>query len=248
MLTMSRLRRAVARAVTRARATARLAAILAAASILLVPLSSGSQAAGADWPETPHGFAYQTPSRCNGSSAPASIRPNEASYPVCADQLVVFNEALTEASKTSKLLIVDFGATWCPWCKSLQGQFKSGLIADPEKFHVVEIALSTTNADGRREDIVTGHAVLGMILSHRPEVTQRSVPFLAVIDPAHPDRTVARNLDDLEAAGAVGHQADRVRAFILAAETSIKQGTPAPMEPGWISKKLTRLWDRVAGH
>jgi thiol-disulfide isomerase/thioredoxin len=204
-------------------------------------------AAEENWPAPMKGNPYNPPQRCHGTSAPAALRPNEASYPICADQLVVFSQALADAAKARKLLVVDFGATWCPWCKSLQKQFQSGALADPEKFHVVEIALSTTTDDGRREDVSTGHAVLARILAQRPEVTLRAVPFLAVVDPYRPSRTVARNLDDLESEQAGQHQTDRVRTVLLEAATSIEQGTPAPREPSWIAKKLARLWNRIRG-
>ncbi len=199
------------------------------------------------WPQHSPGVAFQAPSRCTASPAAAALRPNEAHYAICADQMAVFTGALTAAAKNKKLLIVDFGATWCPWCKSLQGQFKSGALADPAKFQVVEIALSTVTAGGKREQVVSGEAVLAVILAQRPDVKQRAVPFLAVVDPGRPSRTVARNLDDLESDANGQHMAPRIREFLAAAATSIEQGTPPPTEPTWLRKKWTRLWNRVWG-
>jgi thiol-disulfide isomerase/thioredoxin len=225
----------------------RLLALIASLGVWAMPAPLAAEPA---WPAAPRGNPYHPPARCNGSSASVTLRPNEAQYPVCADQRAVFANAVAEAAKANKLLIVDFGATWCPWCRSLQRQFKAGpdaALADPEKFDVVEIALSTTTPDGRREDVITGHDVLAGILAHLPGVQLRAVPFLAVIDPARPSRTVARNLDDLESEKAGQHLTDKVRAIITAAAASIEQGTPAPREPSWIAKKLTRLWIRMRG-
>jgi thiol-disulfide isomerase/thioredoxin len=206
----------------------------------------GPMAAATGW--TVHGAetaAAALPARC-ATRATAAMRPNEAVYRICADQMALFTAALREAEAAEKLLIVDFGATWCPWCKSLQGQFKSGALADPAKFQVVEIALSTMS-DGRLDDVPSGRAVLAAVLARRPEAKQRSVPFLAVIDPRRPDRTVVRNLDDLESVNAGQHMTARVAAFISTAATSIETGTAAPREPGWLAKKWTRLWNRMRG-
>jgi thiol-disulfide isomerase/thioredoxin len=198
------------------------------------------------WPR-PAGVTLPAPSRCAVSVSAATLRPNEARYAICADQMAVFTDALADAAQTRKLLIVDFGATWCPWCKSLQGQFKSGNLADPARFQVIEIALSTTSASDKREAVASGEAVLALVLAQRPEVKLRAVPFLAVLDPARPARTVARNLDDLESDASGQHMAPRIREFLAAAQSSIEQGTPLPTEPGWLRKKWTRLWNRVWG-
>jgi thiol-disulfide isomerase/thioredoxin len=199
------------------------------------------------WPRYQPGAIWPAPSRCAVSAGAAALRPNEAQYAICADQMAVFTDALADAAQAKKLLIVDFGATWCPWCKSLQAQFKSGSLADPTKFHVVEIALSTTSATGKREAVASGDAVLTLVLAQRPDVKLRAVPFLAVVDPARPTRTVARNLDDLESDASGQHVAPRIREFLTAAATSIEQGSAPPGEPSWLRKKWTRLWNRVWG-
>ena len=89
---------------------------------------------------------------------------------------------------------------------------------------------------------------MAMVLAQRPGVKLRAVPFLAVVDPARPTRTVARNLDDLESDANGEHLAPRLREFLGAARTSILDGTPAPSEPGWLKTKWTRLWSRLWGH
>jgi hypothetical protein len=199
------------------------------------------------WPVQPSGVTFSSPSRCAISARAAVLRPNEARYAVCADQMAAFTDALADAAQAKKLLIVEFGATWCPWCKSLQSQFKDGTLADPAKFQVLDIGLSTTSASGKREIVASGEAVLALVLSQRPDVTLRAVPFIAIIDPTRPTRTVARNLDDLESDASGQHMTPRIREFLAAAQRSIEQGTPAPGEPSWLAKKWIRLWNRVWG-
>jgi thiol-disulfide isomerase/thioredoxin len=199
------------------------------------------------WPAQKSTVTFQSPSRCASSANAAVLRPNEARYPVCSDQMAAFTDALADANQAKKLLIVEFGATWCPWCKSLQTQFKTGTLADPAKFHVVEIGLSTISASGKRETVASGEAVLALVLAQRPDVQLRAVPFIAIVDPNRPSRTVARNLDDLESDSHSQHMAPRIREFITAAQSSIEQGTTAPGEPTWLRKKWIRLWNRVWG-
>jgi thiol-disulfide isomerase/thioredoxin len=214
-----------------------LAALIWAAPLIAEPAWSIAQQAA----------PVQLPSRCSASPQAAAVRPNEAQYAVCADQMLVFADALTAAAKANKLLIVDFGATWCPWCKSLQAQFKSGVLADTAQFVVAEIALSTTTAGGKREAVASGEAVLALVLAQRSDVKLRAVPFLAVVDPARPGRTVARNLDDLESDASGQHMAPRIREFLAAARMSIIDGSAVPTEPTWLRKKWTRVWNRVWG-
>ena len=222
-------------------------ALLASALTLAALIWPAPLMAEAAWPIPQPRITAPLPSRCAAAPTAAALRPNEAHYAICADQMLVFADALVAAAKANKLLIVDFGATWCPWCKSLQAQFKSGTLADPAHFIVAEIAVSTTTAGGKREAVVSGEAVLGLVLAQRPDMKLRAVPFLAVLDPARPTRTVARNLDDLESDASGQHMTPRIREFLTAARSSIIHGTPAPTEPSWLRKKWTRLWNRAWG-
>lgn len=220
-------------------------AILRSALALIALIWSAPSTAEPAWSPPQHRSSVALPSRCSAVSTVAALRPNEARYAICTDQMLVFKEALAVAAQADKLLIVDFGATWCPWCKSLQVQFKSGALADPAHFIVAEIAVSTTTAGGKREAVASGEDVLALVLAQRPDVKLRAVPFLAVLDPARPARTVARNLDDLESDASGQHMAPRIREFLIAARSSIIEGTGIPTEPSWLRKKWARLWSRV---
>lgn len=215
-------------------------------TILAAPAVAGP------WQPKPAAYAYAPISRCDDKAA-ATMKPNEARYEICVDQMALFEAALEKARATGKLLIVDFGATWCPWCRSLQQQWhspallghKSATLDFAGAFDVVEIGISTIHG-GRRLDVPSGHAVLAAVLAHTP-VKLRSVPFLVVIDPNDANHTVARNLDDFEQESAGRHDAMPIRRFLEEAHAHIRIGALPPNEPSWLVKKLKRAWSKVFG-
>ena len=222
------------------------------AAIALIMTILAAPAVAGPWQPKPAGYAYAPIARCDEKAA-AALKPNEARYEICADQMALFETALQKARAADKLLIVDFGATWCPWCRSLQQQWhspallghKSATLDFAGAFDVLEIGISTIHG-GRRLDVPSGHAVLAAVLAHTP-VKLRSVPFLAVIDPNDASRTIARNLDDFEQEHAGRHDATPIRRFLGEAHAHIRTGATAPSEPGWLVKKLKRGWSKVFG-
>jgi thiol-disulfide isomerase/thioredoxin len=221
---------------------------------LALALLAGSSAAQADsWGVAPAHYVYKPIARCSDGAA-ATLKPNEARYEICADQFVLFNAAVDKARAENRLLIIDFGATWCPWCKSLQAQWttaellgnKNGSLDLGATFNVVEIGISTLHA-GRMTEIPSGHAVLDHVLTSTGTAKLKSVPFLAVIDPQNHQEVVARGLDDFEQPRSGRHDPQLIRAFLEQAHAHMRKGAPAPSEPGWLRRKITRVWMRLLG-
>ena len=198
-------------------------------------------------------YAYAPIARCAELST-AALKPNEARYEICADQMALFTAALAKARAENKLLIVDFGATWCPWCRSLQAQWQSPALLGhtssgvdfARTFDIIEIGISTVHA-GRRRDVPSGHAVLAEVLAATAGTKQRSVPFLAVIDPNDRSKALARNLDDFEMESAGRHDASFIRAFLVGAHDHMRKGGAAPTTPGWLRAKFNRAWMKLFG-
>lgn len=243
---------------------------LLVAQALLLTAVAGIAAASASpsapptaWPATPpQGYVYTAADSCPVDPLPlaadlARRTPREAAYPVCADQMALFTEALAQARATGRLVLIEFGATWCPWCRTLSTQLDGpailGSASGPrtlgDDFLVLKIGISTL-AKGRRTAIPSGEAVLERVLAAAPPTAKlRAVPFLAIVDPAAPVRTVVRNIDDLQRpGGSAGAEpsfdADGIRAFLIAARDHARSGGDAPSEPGWLERKLRRLWQR----
>ena len=183
----------------------------------------------------------------------ARLQPNEARYDICGDQFAQFNKALDRARASKRLLLVEFGATWCPSCRALQKQLRSADILQSTTdnldyaaaFELVEIGVSTMQS-GRVTEVPDGQAILAQVLASAKGAKMKSVPFLAVIDPSDNSRTITRNLDDLERP-AGGHQAEGIRVFLRAAHAHIDGNGAAPVEPGWLAAKFNRGWQRLFG-
>lgn len=221
--------------------------------VTLLALVAALASAKADVWQPAVAYAYAPITRC-AEPATAALKPNEARYEICADQMVMFAAALAKARAGNKLLIVDFGATWCPWCRSLQAQWQSPALLGHKTsgvdfaraFDIIEIGISTVHA-GRRLDVPSGHAVLAEVLAATSAIKQRSVPFLAVIDPNDRSKTLARNLDDFEMEGAGRHDASFIRAFLVEAHNHMRKGATAPTTPGWLRAKFNRAWMKLFG-
>ena len=219
----------------------------------LAMLASVSPARADAWPATATGYVYAANARC-ATAASAALKPNEARYDICADQMAVFKSALEKARSEKRLLIVDFGATWCPWCRSLQAQWATEkLLGHKDKaldlsatFNNVEIGISTLHA-GRMTDVASGHAVLDHVLAATNGVKLKSVPFLAVIDPEDRSKTIGRSLDDFEQPGTGQHAPSLIRGFLGDAYNYMRNNAAAPSEPGWVRKKFNRAWLRLFG-
>ena len=83
--------------------------------------------------------------------------------------------------------------------------------------------------------------MLGLVLQQRPEAKQRTVPFLAVVDPKS-GRACVRNLDDLEPQGAQTWNTSRIAEIIAAGDVEVRGGPAASGEPGWLMRKWQRFW------
>ncbi len=200
----------------------------------------------------PDGYVFKPAEPCLEDAARAGkqSRPSDAAYQVCADQMAIYARGLFDAKASGKLLLVTFGATWCPWCATLQKLLPTtevlGRAGDAldygRTFHHIEIGLSTVYK-GKKADIPSGEAALAWTLKRAGGAKIKSIPFVAVIDPANPERIWARNLDDVnQAAGGV--EAPKLRAQLAAAHAYLKLNGPAPSEPGWLRLKI-RHWFNI---
>ena len=198
---------------------------------------AGAPPAAAESWQVPSGYMFEPLPGCvNG-------RVSTPLYNACADQMTTFTAAVTRAKFADKSLLIVFGATWCPSCKSLKT-----VLPSPEWFamqdlanriEVTEIAISTLQA-GRVTAVPSGVAVLDAVLASRTDVKQRAVPFLVVVHPVS-GRVSARNLDDLEPRNGSGWDVAELARIAAVADTAVRGGAKATAEPGWLMRKWLRL-------
>ena len=232
----------------RIRASLALVQALMLASLTVTGLAVAP--ARAQVPPAAYTFTPAAPCLEDAVRAAKPSRPSDAAYRVCDDQMALLAQGLADAKAAGKLLLVKFGATWCPWCATLQKLMPTAEVLGRKgdkldygaTFLAIEIGLSTVYK-GKKADIPSGEAVLAWTLQRAPGVKVRAIPFIAVIDPANPERVWARNLEDInQAEGKV--EAPKLRALLVEAHTFHKAGGPAPSEPGWLRLKI-RHWFNI---
>jgi thiol-disulfide isomerase/thioredoxin len=203
---------------------------------------------GSDVPATVFEAAPGCPATPSETARPSGTgQPPSVDYPVCADHRQRLTAALVRASQHKRLVIVEFGATWCSSCKSLRRQLDAagilgrqvGELSLADTFDVISIPVSMLHA-GRRLAVPSGEAVLRDLLARAPAVSLRAVPFLVVIDPSRPDRVWARNIDDVESTSAGRHDPAKVAALLAEAHSYLRASGPRPSEPGWLMRKVRR--------
>ncbi|MFM2423209.1 MAG: Thioredoxin-like [Pseudomonadota bacterium] len=179
--------------------------------------------ARADWP-TPSAYSYKEADGCQG----APQRP--ASYPPCIDQMAAFTAAVREAKAQKRVLLVVFGADWCPWCKALDKSLPSAdVLEHPDlkgRIDLKKIALSAI-IDGKRVSVPSGQAVLDWILDTSTGDLPAGIPSFAIVDPSRSGRSIVRETVPFEDnRDGRGHDPAKIRAALLTALRDL--GTEKP--------------------
>ncbi len=217
--------------------------------IVLLLAAGASPVAAHSLPPKDYVFTTAMPCRDDGARAVKPAKPADARYAVCEDQMAILAKGLAEARDKNKLLLVTFGATWCPWCASLQRAMpsadllghKDAMLDFGAAFHHVEIGLSML-WKGKKAEIPSGEATLRYVLSKAPGVKIRAIPFMAVLDPGKPDRVFARNTDDVAKADG-SHDPAKFRALLVEARNFLAGQGAGPSEPNWLVRKWRRFWN-----
>ena len=177
----------------------------------------------------------------------ARRRPNEARYPVCVDPRALLAAAQEQARRESRVLLVHFGAPWCPICRVLAGEL-AAMRRDKTERHVaaafdgfVEVSLSlSVISDGKRYEITETHAILDELYA-RPNVERlRAIPYLVVMGPDG-GRIVGRNIDDLQAAAHGGIDRAELGRSLAVARAHVLDGSPSPTSPTWLARTLRKF-------
>lgn len=216
---------------------------LALAALLVVATPAAQ--AGEPWAFDP-GARRPVPEGCV-PSMPADV----AAYPICEDQVALLDAAIRRAAASGKLLLVELGATWCPYCARLKRALPailamkaSGGFEPAAAFETVAIGVSTVRK-GKKQDVESGLAVLDALMRKAPEAEVRGWPFLVALDPADASRVFSRNTADLESDGPLGYDPERMLDALASAQAYLRTGTPPPAEPerGWLSRLYHAIVD-----
>ena len=231
--------------------------VVSAASAVWTPDSSQATEAGgttvasgatieSGWLAGLTGRASAIPENCQASTKRAI-----ADYPVCADQIQLLSTALANARKSNRLVLIELGATWCPSCRGLQQALKEPGLLGPDyasgalsrDMIKLSIGLSAV-VGGRMTAIDQGEAILTRLLAAENGARMRAYPLIALIDPNDSSRIFIRNLDDIILDGS-RIPSEPLARVLTAGRDQIRKGVEAPSEPGWVVRKLSRLWQRL---
>lgn len=214
---------------------------------VLVNVLALGPASAQSFPPADYKFQPVAPCLEDAERASKPLRPGAAVYQVCSDQMAVLTKGLADAKAAGKLLLVTFGATWCPYCAALQKAMPTADVLDHpgsdfrRTFHHIEIGVSTIDK-GNKAQIPSGDATLKAVLKHAPGVKIRAIPFLAVIDPNKPERVYARNVDDTAGQDG-GFDFAKFRGLLTEAQGFVRGAGAAPNEPSWLVRKWLRFWN-----
>jgi len=101
-------------------------------------------------------------------------------YRVCQDQQGLYRAAAEKAVAEKKLLLVVFGADWCPWCRSLNTMLSTEELREKMApgTELVEIGLFQ-----EQEKLPSGEAVLDQLAGYsKAKVNRKGIPLLAMVN------------------------------------------------------------------
>ncbi|HEY1848170.1 MAG TPA: thioredoxin family protein [Opitutaceae bacterium] len=125
-------------------------------------------------------------------------------YDVHANGSAQIARALSDAARTHRRVLVDFGANWCIWCRRLHSTFEGdGRVSEELKrdFVVVLVDVNTRRGEKRNADVVERYG----------NPVQHGIPVLVVLDP---DGRQLTTKDTGELENGEGHSPGKILAFL----------------------------------
>ena len=92
----------------------------------------------------------------------------------------VLNAALTEAKKLRKNAFVDFGASWCPWCRRTEKLLEEPAFAEKFKASYVFAKITVREREDKRANENAGWEPL--MVKYRKS-KDRDIPYFVILDP-----------------------------------------------------------------
>lgn len=106
----------------------------------------------------------------------------DKTYKICSDQTIAYKTTLESAKAEGKLILISFGADWCPWCQALHKTFATpdfqkdynkslavheiGVFRYDSRVKIesgVNILKGIVESNGKKMEIVDGYPFLVML-------------------------------------------------------------------------------------
>jgi thioredoxin-related protein len=139
---------------------------------------------------------------CGQDAPPASPSPRPAIYDEAADARQDIQQAIADAGRDGKHILLMFGGNWCGWCHALHGLFQSDqaineLLAESYILVMVDVGKRDKNLD---------------LNEQYGNPYQHGFPVLVVLD-GEGTQLTTQETGSLEKQGG-GHDPDKVLAFL----------------------------------
>lgn len=142
-------------------------------------------------------------------------------YRYCQDQKKIYEDSKAKAEGENQLMLVAFGADWCPWCRSLH----TLLVVERESHQIAGKAVIEEIALYKDQDkIPSGWAVLDEVAGYsKAKVDKEGIPLLAVVNPKN-KKAVFIDTAKIEKNTKVskGHDMKKLAAAVKKAMASVK--------------------------
>lgn len=143
-------------------------------------------------------------------------------YKVCTDQNQIIEKYYSTAQSENKLVLITFGADWCPWCKSLNRIFSESEVWSQLDGSVVNSEIGVNDISGK--NVESGLKIITDLLSlnNKDSSTYNGLPFLAVVDPKTKKAAFIQTGDLEDNSNGEGHDRKKVIEAILKAVSEVK--------------------------
>lgn len=143
-------------------------------------------------------------------------------YRHCADQKKIYEAAMEKAKAEKQMLMLSFGADWCPWCRSVH----TLLVVEKENHQIGGGAIVEEIAVYKDQDkLASGWEVLEEVAGFSKEkVDKEGIPILAVVNPVS-KRAIFIDTGKMEKNTKVskGHDVKKLQAAVKKAIATLKK-------------------------
>jgi thiol-disulfide isomerase/thioredoxin len=117
--------------------------------------------------------------------APKECNDTDKTYKICSDQSVPYKSTLEKAKAEGKLVLLSFGADWCPWCQALHKFYGTPAFRKDFDSRLAIDEVGVYRYDGRVK-IDSGMNILkGLVESNGKDMKMvDGYPFLVMVRPS----------------------------------------------------------------
>jgi thioredoxin-related protein len=170
-------------------------------------------------------MSFAEPAKTDAKT-PTSTECNDTNktYKICSDQGVPYKATLEKAKADNKLVLLSFGADWCPWCQSLHKIFGTADFQRDFDKNLVIQEIGVFRYDSRTK-IESGMNILKTVIEANAKKLDMvdGYPFLVMLSPKN-NKAVFIPTGSLEDnSHGKGHDTKKIKVALNKAIKQLKQ-------------------------